>query len=251
MKIGLFGYTGDHLDRTQALCTALKSAGAEKLVCLGGLVWSGSKEDEEITPGTVLRWLRQQNIDTLANDSDRQVAGWRLQALLHTTGFIRPRVRKFLANITREEAQWIYSRPSSLPVGKVLCCTDQLTMDAMHPVPLTRFNATRLFSVMEQRVALFPSAHGPGLIVRRQDDGVIEATPYANIDERLDSPRTAALIGGIAGLPPHHKDVCWGAVVDGEATLISLVCLDAKTLKKIPERARLLLQRASTPVWKE
>jgi len=251
MKLGLFGYTGDHLDRTKALCAALKDAGAERLVCLGGLVWSGSKEDDQVTPGTVLRWLRQQDIATLANDSDRQVSGWRLQALVHTTGFIRPRVRKFLANITREEAQWIFSRPASLTFGKVLCCSDLLTMDALYPVPLTRFNATRLFGVMEQRVALFPSAQGPSLIARRQDDGALEASCYANIEERLDSPKTAALIGGIAGLPPHHKDVSWGAVVDEEATLIQLVCLDAKTLKKAPERGRLLLQRSTQMKWRE
>jgi hypothetical protein len=251
MKIGMFGYPGDHLERVKAVLTSMKRAGAEQFVCLGGLVWSGRKGEEEIhPPGTVLRWLRQNDIPTLCNDTDRQVAGWRLQALENTTGFIKPRIRKLLSVITREEAQWMYSRPASLPFGKVLCCTDHLTIDALFPVPLSKFNANKLFTVIEQKAAFFPSANGPTLLVRRQEDGAIEASGYENIVAQLDSPKAAGIIGGIIGYPPLNADVSWGAVVDTNATEISLICLDAKTQKSVPEQGALLVQRAAV-TWRE
>ena len=112
MKLGLFGYPGDHLERVKAVTAALKRQGADQIICLGGLVWSGRKgEEDQNAPATVLRWLRANDISTLCNDTDRQVAGWRLQALENTTGFIKPRIRKLLGVLTREEAQWMYSRP--------------------------------------------------------------------------------------------------------------------------------------------
>jgi len=246
MKIGMFGYPGDYAARTRAICDALRDRGAEKIVCLGGLAWSGKKEDEETAPpATVLRWLRSNDIPTLANDMDRQVAGWRLQALDNTTGYIKPQIRKLLGAITREEAQWIYSRPGALPFGKALCCADNLTIDALFPVPLSQYNASRLFTVMEQKAAFFPSSNGPGLLVRKQDDNVIEAGKFEYIEEQLDCPKAAALIGGVVGSAPLNADVIWGAIVDSEATRVSLVCLDAKTLKKVPEHGTLLLQRAN------
>lgn len=243
MKIGMFGYPGDHVERTKAVYDALKAGGAEKIVCLGGLVWSGRREDEQGPPGTVLRWLRSNDIPTLANDTDRQVAGWRLQALENTTGFIRPRVRKFLSAITREEAQWIYARPTVLPLGQVLCCTDNLTIDALFPVPLTRFNAGKLFSVLEQKAAFFPSSNGPSLLVRKEEDNAIEAGKFGDIQEQLDGRKVAGIIGGVSGSPPLNSDVSWGAIVDEDATQISLICLDAKTLEEVPERAALLINR--------
>lgn len=249
MMIGLFGYPGDQIERTQAVCALLKKRGAEKLVCLGGLVFGGRREDVQGEPGSVLRWLRREDIPTLANDTDRQVAGWRLQALVNTTGYIQPRVRNFLAAISREEAQWIYARPTALPIGRVLCCADCLTMDALYPVPLARFNATKLFDVMEQKAAFFPSANGPTMLVRRQSDGVLEAARYENVEEQLDSPKVAGIIGGILGFPPLNGDVSWGALVDEQATCVSLICLDARTLKPIPERAALMVSRADSR-WK-
>jgi len=244
MKIGMFGYPGDHLERTQALCEALREKGADTLVCLGGLVWSDRRSDEQDRPGTVLRWLREHNIPTASNDTDRQVAGWRLQALANTTGYIQPRVRKFLNEVTREEAQWLYANPPAIPFGRVLCCADNLTIDALFPVPLTAFNADKLFAVLDQKAAFFPSAHGPSLLVRKQDDNAVEAGSYEDIEEELDSPKAAGIIGGVVGYPPLNAEVSWGAVVDYEATRLSLVCVDAKTLKAIPERGTLLLQRA-------
>jgi hypothetical protein len=250
MKIGMFGYPGDHVERTKAIYDALKAGGASTIVCLGGLVWSGRREEEQGPPATVLRWLRSSEIPTLANDTDRQVAGWRLQALENTTGFIRPRVRKFLSAITREEAQWIYARPNTLPIGKVLCCTDNLTIDALFPVPLTRFNAAKLFNVLEQKAAFFPSSNGPSLLVRKAEDNVIEAGKYADIQEQLDGRKVAGIIGGVSGSPPLNAEVCWGAIVDDQANQLSLVCLDAKTLKKVPERAAMLINRAEVS-WHE
>lgn len=244
MKIGMFGYPGDYLERTKAMCEALEKRGAETLVCLGGLIISHRRDDEQGAPASVLRWLRAKDLATLSNDTDRQVAGWRLQALANTTGYIQPRVRKFLAEITREEAQWMYSRPVALPCGRVLCCADNLTVDALYPVPLTAFNATKLFAVMEQRAAFFPSAHGPSLLVRKQDDNAVEAAKYEDIEEKLDCPKVTGIVGGVAGDPPLNGDVSWGALVDAEAARLSLICLDAKTHKPVPERARLLLQRA-------
>ena len=83
-------------------------------MCLGGLVWSGRKPPEDVDPpATVLRWLRSEKIKTLTNDSDRQVAGWRIQSLSMTTGYIRKNVRRFLSVLTREESEWITSRPGS------------------------------------------------------------------------------------------------------------------------------------------
>jgi len=246
MKIGLFGYPGDHLEPVKALCESLRRHGAEQLICLGGLVWSGRKGevDQHDSPAGVLRWLRARDIPTLCNDADRQVAGWRLQALENTTGYIKPRVRKFLSAITREEAQWIYSRPMTLPVKDVLCCTDNLTIDAIFPVPLSRFNAGKLFAVMEQKAAFFPSANGPSLLVRKQEDGVLEVSKFQHVEEQLDSPKVAGILGGVVGYPPLNGDVSWGAVVDAEATRVSLICLDAKTHKSVPEHGALLIQRS-------
>ena len=245
MKIGLFGYPGDQLARTKAVYAALRAQGAESFVCLGGLVWGGRKgEEEPDQPGSVLRWLRSNNIPTLANDTDRQVAGWRLQALTNTTGYLTLRVRKLLAAISREEAQWIYSRPNALPLDNILCCADILTIDALYPVPLSRFNAEKLFGLAAQKAVFFPSANGPSLIVRKQQDGVLEATKFHDIEEQLDSPKIAAILGGIVGYPPLNGDVSWGAIVDSEATLLSLVCLNAKTSRSIPLEGRLLVQRS-------
>jgi hypothetical protein len=243
MRIGMFGYPGDHLERTQALCSALEEKGADTLVCLGGLVWSDRRNDDQGAPVSVLRWMRASDIPTLSNDTDRQVAGWRLQALENTTGYIQPRVRKFLSVITREEAQWMYSRPPALPFGQVLCCADNLTIDALFPVPLTAFNATKLFSVLEQKAAFFPSTHGPSLMVRKQADNAIEAARYEDVEEQLDSEKVAGIIGGVLGYPPMNSDVSWGAIVDSDATRLSLVCLDGKTRKVVAERATMLLQR--------
>jgi|GEM_PF-5203903 len=248
--IGLFGYPGDQLARTTAVCDILKKRGATQLVCMGGLVWSGRREDEQGAPASVLRWLRANEIPTLSNDADRQVSGWRLQALSNTTGFIQPRIRKLLAEITREEAQWLYSRPTSITIGKVLCCSDNLTLDAIFPVPLTRYNATRLFSVMEQKAAFFPSANGPSLLVRKQSETLIEVAKYQDVEEQLDGLKCAGIIGGIIGHPPLNSDVSWGALVDYQATRISLICVDAKTQKVIPERGTLLLQRTETK-WQD
>ena len=244
MKIGMFGYPGDHLGHTKAIYEALKARGADRFVCLGGLVFSGRKDEEEHAAATVLRWLRTQEIPTLANDMDRQVAGWRLQALENTTGYIKPQIRKFLGAITREEAQWIYSRPAAIPIENVLCCTDNLTIDALFPVPLTPFNASRLFAVMDQKAAFFPSANGPALLVRKQNDNAIEATKFGDIEERLDSPKAGVIVGGVLGYPPLNGDVIWGALVDSEATHLSLLCLDAKTYRSVPEQGTLLLQRS-------
>ncbi|MCY3020990.1 MAG: hypothetical protein NTW87_18395 [Planctomycetota bacterium] len=245
MKIGVFGYPGDHVEHAQAVYKALKHGGADTIVCLGGLVCGGHRDDEEAAPGAVLRWLRAEDVPTLCNDTDRQVAGWRLQALENTTGYIQPRVRRFLSAVTREEAQWMYSRPVALPVGNVLCCADNLTIDALFPVPLTSYNANKLFAVLEQKAAFFPSAHGPSLLVRKQDDNVVEAAKYEDVEEPLDCVKVAGIIGGILGYPPLNGDVSWGAIVDGAATHLSLVCLDTKTHASVPERATMLLQQAS------
>jgi len=251
MKIGMFGYTGDHLERLKAVVAALKRAGADQIVCLGGLVWSGRKgEEEQNAPATVLRWLRANDIPTLSNDTDRQVAGWRLQAIENTTGFIKPRIRKLLSVLTREEAQWMYARPTSLPIGNVLCCADHLTIDAFFPVPLSKFNAEKLFKVMEQKAVFFPSANGPALLVRRQEDGAIEAGTFDDMTVTLDSPRVAGIIGGIIGYPPLNADLSWGAVVTGDASELTLVCVDAKTHTPVPDKGALLIQRA-TPIWHE
>jgi hypothetical protein len=251
MKIGLFGYPGDHLDRVKTMCEALRRAGAEKQVCLGGIVWSGRKgDDDEDPPATVLRWLRTKEIPTLSNDTDRQIAGWRLQAIENTTGYIKPRVRKFLSAITREEAQWLYSRPSSMPLGEILCCSDNLTIDALFPVPLSKFNANKLFAVMEQKAAFFPSGNGPCLVVRKEVDGVIEGRRFDDMEIQLDSPKVAVILGGIVGYPPINVDASWGAVVDTKSGRVTLICLDAKTHKNTPEQGALLIQR-STPLWRE
>jgi hypothetical protein len=251
MKIGLFGYPGDHLERVKSMCGALRGAGAESLVCLGGLVWSGRKGDEnEDPPATILRWLRAQEMPVLANDTDRQVSGWRLQALENTTGYIKPHVRKFLSAITREEAQWLYSRPGALPVENILCCADNLTIDALFPVPMSKFNALKLFGVMEQRAAFFPSGNGPCLVVRKEVDGVIDSRRFDDIKIQMDSPKVAVILGGIVGYPPINVDVSWGAVVDTQLGCVSLVCLDAKTHKAIPEQGALLIQRA-TAAWRD
>jgi hypothetical protein len=251
MKIGLFGYPGDYIDRLEALMELFKRHEAGQFVCLGGLVWSGRKgEEEHAPPGTVLRWLRDHNIPTLANDMDRQVAGWRLQALENTTGYIVPGVRKFLSAITRDEAQWVFSRPSVLQIGKVLCCTDNLTVDALYPVPLSRLNAGKLFSVLDEKAAFFPSANGPSLLVRKQEDGVLEAGPFQSMEEALDSPKVAGILGGIAGYPPLNSDNYWGAMVDDKAERTTLLCLDAKTNKNQPEQGALLIQRAEYG-WRE
>src|SRR5690349_2614204 len=69
MKLGLFGYPGDHLDRAKSVSAALKRGGADQIICLGGLVWSGRKgEEDQNPPATVLRWLRSEDIPTLCND---------------------------------------------------------------------------------------------------------------------------------------------------------------------------------------
>ena len=246
MKIGAFGYPGEKLSLVKAMAAELRSRGASKLVCLGGLVWSGRKAPEEPDPpATVLRWLRAEEIDTLANDSDRQVAGWRLQSLAMTTGYIRKNVRRFLSVITREEGEWIVARPGSLALDDMLCCADVLTMDAQYPVPLSRANATRLFKVMKQRVAIFPSANGPELLVRKQEDGAIEPGPFQDIEERLDSPKMAAVIGGVAGYPALQANVSWGALIDTVQRRLTLVCLDARTMKSVPEKGRLLALRGA------
>lgn len=250
MKIGMFGYPGDHVERTNAVYQALKSAGAKEIVCLGGLIFSGRREEEQGPPVTVLRWLRSNNIPTLSNDTDRQIAGWRLQSLNSTTGYIQPRVRKFLSAITREEAQWMYARPAAMPVGEILCCSDSLTIDALYPAPLTRFNASKLFGVLEQRAAFFPSANGPTLIVRKQSDNAIEAVKFEGMEDQIDAPKVAAIIGGVMGTPPLNADLSWGAVVDTNAKQISLICLDAKTLKPVPERGTMLIHRAELG-WRE
>ncbi|HYF49657.1 MAG TPA: hypothetical protein VEJ63_09640, partial [Planctomycetota bacterium] len=198
----------------------------------------------------VLRWLRSNDIPTLCNDTDRQVAGWRLQAIENTTGFIKPRIRKLLSVLTREEAQWMYARPTSLPIENVLCCADHLTIDAFFPVPLSKFNAEKLFKVMEQKACFFPSANGPALLVRRQEDGAIEAGAFDDMTVTLDSPRVAGIIGGVIGYPPLNADLSWGAVIDGSASEMTLVCVDAKTHKPVPDKGALLVQRA-TPLWHE
>ena len=245
MKIGMFGYPGDHMGHTKAIYDALLEKGATKIVCLGGLVWSAKSDEEMSPPCTVLRWLRTHDIPTLTNDTDRQVAGWRLQALDNTTGYIRKTVRQFLNAITREEAQWMYSRPSTLPFEQILCCTDNLTIDALFPVPLTQYNASRLFHVMEQKAAFFPSANGPGLIVRKQFDKAIEASNFQDVEEQLDSPKSGVIVGGVLGHPPLNGNLLWGAVVESDASRVSLVCLDAKTHRAVPEQASLLLQRTT------
>ena len=246
MKIGVFGYPGEKVGLVKAMVAELKKRGAEKVVCLGGLIFSGPKSAEDPDPpATVLRYLRSENIPTLANDSDRQVAGWRLQSLAMTTGYIRRNVRRFLAVITREEGEWIMSRPVSLGLENVLCCADVLTMDAQYPVPLSRANATRLFNVMTQRVAVFPSANGPELLVSKQEDGVIEPGPFQDIDEKLDSPKMAAVIGGISGYPTTQANVSWGALVDSTQLRLQLVCLDTKTLQSVPEKGRMLALRGA------
>ncbi|HEY3325510.1 MAG TPA: hypothetical protein VGP72_33975 [Planctomycetota bacterium] len=249
MKIGMFGYPGDNLTRLQAMIKALQQSGATRLVCLGGIIWGGRRDEEQGPPANVLRWLRASDIPTLANDNDRQVAGWRLQALENTTGYIQPRVRRFLSAITREEGQWIYGRPATLPIGKVLCSADSLTIDAHYPAPLTRYNAGKLFGAMEQKAAFFPSANGPSLIVR-QESGVVDASKYDGIEESLDAVKVAGIIGGVVGSPPLNGDVSWGAVVDEEATQLSLVCLDTKTHQRVPEFGSMLIQRAELH-WRE
>jgi len=246
MKIGAFGYPGENLALVSAMVAELGACGAEQTVCLGGLVWSGRKSQEDPSPpATVLRWLRSQNIATLANDSDRQVAGWRLQSLAMTTGYVRRNVRRFLSVITREEGEWINARPASLAIDDVLCCADVLTMDAQYPVPLSRANASRLFKVMKQRIALFPSANGPELLVRKQEDSVIEPGPFQDIEEELESPKIAAVIGGISGYPALQANVSWAAVVDTTARRLQLICLDAKTMKSVPEKGRMLALRGA------
>jgi hypothetical protein len=251
MKIGLFGYPGDYLNRVKALCELLKRHGAEQLVCLGGLVWGGKKGAEEhAPPATVLRWLRTREIPTLTNDMDRQVAGWRVQSLDNTTGYIMPDVRRFLSAITRDEAHWMYSRPSVLQLGNVLCCTDNLTVDALFPVPLSRFNASKLFAVLDQKAAFFPSANGPALLVRKQEDGALEAGRFQGMEEQLDSPKVAGILGGVTGYPPLNAAPYWGALVDDAASRLTLLCLDAKTNKSLPEQGALLIQRGALN-WKE
>lgn len=250
MNIGMFGYPGDKVERVEAMCRALRQQGAETLVCLGGIVWGGSRDNgEQERPATVLRWLRSHEIITLSNDTDRQVAGWRLQALSNTTGYILPRIRDFLNVVTREEAQWLYSRPPAQPVGQVLCCGDNLTIDALYPVPLTSFNANKLFAVLDQKAAFFPSANGPALLVRKEADHALDARKYGDVEEELDSPKVAGIVGGIVGHPPLNHEVSWGAVVDGDATRLSLVALDAKTFQPVREKATLLLQSAA-PTWR-
>ena len=251
MKIGIFGYPGDSLARVKAMTDALKARGAQSIVCLGGLISGGVENDEDADPpATVLRWLRSSEIRVLGNDTDRQVAGWRLQALENTTGYIRPRVRKFLSAVTREEAQWIFSLRSNLPMENMLFCADNLTIDALFPVPLSSFNAGKLFSVMEQKAAFFPSANGPTLLVRKQEDGVIEGGKLGDIEERLDSPRQAMIVGGVVGYPPLNADVSWGALVDSDALRVALICLNAKDYQSVPEQGRLLIQRAESH-WRE
>ena len=246
MKIGVFGYPGENLRLVKAMDAELRKRGAEQVICLGGMIWSGRQNQEEVDPpATVIRWLRSADIPTLSNDTDRQVAGWRVQGLANTTGYIRKNVRRFLSVITREEAEWVISRPVFLAVENVLCCTDMLTMDAKYPVPLSRSNATRLFKVMTQRIAIFPSANGPELLVRKQEDGVIEPGPFQDIEEKLDSPRAAAVIGGIAGYPSLQSQVSWGALADSVSNRIALVCIDAKTFKSVPEKGRLLALRGA------
>ncbi len=246
MKIGVFGYPGENLKLVQAMVAELRKRGAEQLICLGGLVWSGKTNQTDVDPpATIIRWLRTEEIQTLANDTDRQIAGWRLQGLANTTGYIRRNVRSFLSVITREEAEWINARPTFVAVGDVICCTDMLTMDAKYPVPLSRTNAQRLFSVMKQRTAIFPSANGPELVVRKQEDGVIEPGPFQDIEEKLDSPKQAVVIGGLAGYPSLQTNVSWGALADTTLSRISLVCLDAKSLKSVPEKGRMLALRGA------
>ena len=43
--------------------------------------------------------------------------------------------------------------------------------------------------------------------------------------------------------PGPSADLAWGAVVDSDATSLSLLCLDATTHQHNPERGRLVLQR--------
>lgn len=246
MKIGVFGYPGENLNLVQAVVAELRKRGAEQVICLGGLVWSGRTSQAEVDPpATVIRWLRSEEIATLANDTDRQIAGWRLQGLANTTGYIRRNIRRFLSVITREEAEWIHSRPAFLAVGDLLCCTDMLTMDAKYPVPLSRTNAKRLFKVMQQRAALFPSANGPELVVRKQEDGAIEPSAFLDIEEKLDSPKVAAIIGGVAGYPALQANVSWAALPDTASLRMSLVCIDVKTLKSAPEKGRMLALRGA------
>ena len=250
MKIGMFGYPGERVDRVEAVIKALQDNGAEKVVCLGGLIYGGRRDEDPQSAAAVLRWLRANDVPTLANDTDRQIAGWRLQALENTTGYIQPAVRRFLSSITREEAQWIYSRPTVLPFENLLCCADNLTIDALFPVPLTRFNANRLFGVLEQKLAVFPSANGPSLILRKYGNNRLEAQKFDDIEAQIDTPKAAAVIGGVIGAPPLNSEISWSAVVDSDASTISLVCLDSRTLKPVPERAVLVVQQAEIN-WRE
>jgi hypothetical protein len=246
MKIGLFGYPGERLALVKAMQSELLRLGAKEVICLGGLVFGGrTSQENPDPPATVLRWLRSQEIPTLANDSDRQIAGWRLQGLANTTGYIRRNIRQLLGALTIEEAQWINSRPVHIVKGEALCCSDVLTVDSRYPVPLSRHNAEKLFKVMKERMAFFPSANGPELIARKQEDGAIESAPFQDIDEELDSPRTATVIGGIIGYSSTAAAVSWGALVDTTARHVTLVCLDARTGKSIPDRGRLLAVRSA------
>src|SRR4029077_16426417 len=125
------------------------------------------------------------------------------------------------------------SRPVYVVKGDALCCSDVLTIDAKYPVPLSRYNAEKLFRVMKERTAFFPSANGPELVVRKQEDGVIESAPFQDIEEKLDSPRAAAIVGGIVGYASGANAVSWGAIVDTSAHRVTLVCLDAHTGKSV------------------
>lgn len=244
MKIGMFGYPGERLALVKAMHAELLRNGVKEVICLGGLVWGGRvAQDDTDRPGTVLRWLCSQQISTLANDSDRQVAGWRLQGLANTTGYVRKNVRQLLGALTIEEAQWIVSRPAYIGRGDALCCSDVLTIDARFPVPLSRHNSEKLFRVMKESMAFFPSANGPELVVRKQEDGVIEGAPFQDIEEELDSPRAAAVVGGIVGYASVANPVSWGAIVDTNTRRVTLVCMDSKTFKSVPERGRLLAVR--------
>ncbi len=85
--------------------------------------------------------------------------------------------------------------------------------------------------------------------MRKQLDQVIEGRKFEHVNEQLDAVKVAAIVGGIVGYPPLNADVCWGAVIDSNATELSLVCLDAKSFRTIPEQGALLIQRSET-TWK-
>jgi hypothetical protein len=86
--------------------------------------------------------------------------------------------------------------------------------------------------------------------VRKQEDGVIEGASFQDIEEELDSPRAAAVIGGIVGYGSPSNAVSWGAIADTTAHRVTLVCLDARTCKSVPERGRLLAVR-NTLRWQD